>query len=297
MAALAAFLKNFSLDEFNEEEKKFVRRTRLSQLLSSWNFNISSAAALDLYIKHAGGSSTTMALHYGSVQSGTNLCNMLIAPAVGCLSDTIGRKPLMMFGRCGWALWWLTLANIDKISRVLKLTPLQVRFYGEILCWGIVQAGTWSAYTASMADHFGQRPALMGKVRLSFLCSLLRRLPMVNPIWCRSAQVGTTGGIIWDLGQFSGSILGAWLARGGVGSFASNLSLYLSGACAIGTMVIFATLKEPLAKDKRKPFLLTEANPIVRIRNAASYCIVLGLSPELPWQICFWTAGFAVDAV
>jgi hypothetical protein len=47
---------------------------------------------MDLYMKHSGGSSTTMAMHYGAVQSSINLCNMLLAPVVGCLSDTIGRK-------------------------------------------------------------------------------------------------------------------------------------------------------------------------------------------------------------
>ena len=238
---MAAFLHNFSLAEFSDEEKRFVARTRVSQFLSSLNFNISSASALDMYMRHSGGSSTTMAVHYGTVQSSINLCNMLLAPAVGCLSDTIGRKPLMMFGRAGWALWWLVLANIDALSAATGLTQLGIRMLGEIVCWGIIQAGTWSAYTAAQADYFGTRPALMGKV-------------------------GTTGGIVWDLGQFSGSIVGAWLAVA-----SPKLSLYASAACALGTIVLFSTLKEPLAKDKRKPFRLLEANPIGSLGLLFSY--------------------------
>lgn len=148
---VAAFLLNFSLDEFNAEEKDFVIKTRMSQFLASLNFNISSAAALDMYMKHSGGSSTVMAMHYGTVQSSTNLCNMLLAPAVGCLSDTIGRKPLMMAGRCGWVLWWITLANIDAIAAATKFTQLRIRLIGEVVCWGIIQAGSWSAYTAAQA--------------------------------------------------------------------------------------------------------------------------------------------------
>lgn len=70
-------------------------------------------------------------------------------------------------------------------------------------------------------------------------------------------KVGTTGGILWDLGQFSGSIAGAWLAVK-----APKLSLYASAVCALGTIGLFSTLKEPLAVDKRKPFRMLEANPI-----------------------------------
>jgi DHA1 family tetracycline resistance protein-like MFS transporter len=191
----------------------------------------------DLYMMHSGGSSTTMAMHVGKVKSLTNLFNMVLAPAVGCLSDTLGRKPLMMVGRLGWAAWWLVLPNIDRLSYLLKLAPMTIRLWGETICWGVVAAGTFSAYQAAHADYFGTRPKLMGKI-------------------------GTTGGIIWDLGQFSGSIIGAWLARGGVGSFGATLSHYISAACAIGTFLIFSTLKEPLRKEKRKPFRLSEANPI-----------------------------------
>jgi hypothetical protein len=46
MAGVAAFINNFSLAELTPEERVFVRRTRLSQLLSSLNFNINAACAL-----------------------------------------------------------------------------------------------------------------------------------------------------------------------------------------------------------------------------------------------------------
>ena len=49
-------------------------------------------------------------------------------------------------------------------------------------------------------------------------------------------KVGTTGGIVWDLGQFGGSIVGAWLAvqKGG-----PTASLYAAAACALATIVLF----------------------------------------------------------
>ena len=81
--AIAAFIGNFSLKPFTREEKKFVITTRLIQLFSSLNFNVSSASAMDMYMRHAGGSAAAMALHYGTVQSSINLCNMFIA-APGC---------------------------------------------------------------------------------------------------------------------------------------------------------------------------------------------------------------------
>ena len=230
--AIAAFISNFSLKPFTLEEKKFVITTRFIQLFSSLNFNVSSAAAMDMYMRHSGGSATAMALHYGTVQSSINLCNMFLAPVVGCLSDTFGRKPFMALGRLGWTLWWLILANSDRLSAAFSITPLRLRLLGEVLCWGVIQAGTWSVYTAASADYFGTRPSLMGRV-------------------------GTTGGQLWDCGQFAGSLIGAFLARR-----APLAALYASAFCALTTVGLVASLTEPLPKAKRKPFKVAEANPI-----------------------------------
>ena len=225
-------IENFSLAEFTPQEASFVVKGRLCHMFSSLNFNISAAAALAAYMRHSGGSSTTMAVHAGAVRSATNLCNLFISPAVGCLSDTIGRKPLMIGGRLGWALWWVLLANIDRFSAYSGVGPMRLRFIGEILCWGIIQAGTWSVFTASQADLFGTRPTLM-------------------------AKVSTTGGFCWDIGDSCGS-----LASGLLASRAPTFSIYLSAVCAMASIGIISTMPETLPKEKRRPFKLTEANPI-----------------------------------
>ena len=162
---LKQMVENFSLEkDFTPEEARFVLKGRLHHIFSSLQFNISRSAILDSYMRHAGGSSTVWARHYGLVQTATNLANLLLAPVVGCLSDTIGRKPLMIFGRIGWSAWWLIVANVEAISARTGMTALNIRLIGEVLCWGVFSAGNWSAFTAAQADLFGTRPELMAKV-------------------------------------------------------------------------------------------------------------------------------------
>ena len=120
---LKQMVENFSLQkDFTPEEARFVLKGRLHHIFSSLQFNISRSAILDSYMRHAGGSSTVWARHYGLVQTSTNLANLLLAPVVGCLSDTIGRKPLMIFGRIGWTAWWLIVANVEAISARTGMT-------------------------------------------------------------------------------------------------------------------------------------------------------------------------------
>ena len=147
----------------------------------------------------------------------------------------------MIFGRIGWTAWWLIVANVEAISARTGMTALNIRLIGEVLCWGVFSAGNWSAFTAAQADLFGTRPELM-------------------------AKVGTTGGFCWDIGDSSGSLISAALAI-----TAPKLSIYLSALCAVITGLIIASTKETLAKEKRKPFRLTEANPFGSLKMLVSY--------------------------
>ena len=63
---LKQMVENFSLQkDFTPEEARFVLKGRLHHIFSSLQFNISRSAILDSYMRHAGGSSTVWARHYG----------------------------------------------------------------------------------------------------------------------------------------------------------------------------------------------------------------------------------------
>ena len=69
---LKQMVENFSLEkDFTPEEARFVLKGRLHHIFSSLQFNISRSAILDSYMRHAGGSSTVWARHYGLVQTAT----------------------------------------------------------------------------------------------------------------------------------------------------------------------------------------------------------------------------------
>ena len=67
------------------------------------------------------------------------------ASAIGTLAGT----PV------GWLLWWFLLPRIR--------TPFQRRM-GEVLCWGILGAGTWTVFGAAYSDRFGDRPELTAQI-------------------------------------------------------------------------------------------------------------------------------------
>ena len=107
------------------------------------------------YMKIYNQDTTFFAAHYGSIVSTNNLCNAFLNPIVGSLSDRFGRRWILAGTRVGWLLWWFLLPRIR--------TPFQRRM-GEVLCWGILGAGTWTVFGAAYSDRFGDRPELTAQV-------------------------------------------------------------------------------------------------------------------------------------
>ena len=94
------------------------------------------------------------ALFAGRTISASSLFNTLLAPIVGSLSDTWGRKRLHTLGRLGPGCCFfshilcqaLFLRRPDDAAR--RRLCLVVRLLGELLFWGITNAGCWGIFAA-----------------------------------------------------------------------------------------------------------------------------------------------------
>ena len=131
------------------------RQQRLGQVLNQWMHTVSLVANNYHYMKIYNQDTTFFAAHYGSIVSTNNLCNAFLNPIVGSLSDRFGRRWILAGTRVGWLLWWFLLPRIR--------TPFQRRM-GEVLCWGILGAGTWTVFGAAYSDRFGDRPELTAQI-------------------------------------------------------------------------------------------------------------------------------------
>lgn len=88
-----------------------------------------------------------MAVHNGTVRSLTALIAGCAGPALGSLSDVVGRRPLLGL----WNLSWLL-----RPIALMSTTTLTGRLVADVSCAALA-AGGGSANAASFADLFGSR--------------------------------------------------------------------------------------------------------------------------------------------
>lgn len=147
------------------------------------------------------------------------------------------------FGRRPVLLFSLAAFGLDYILMGLAPT-LTWLFIGRILA-GIFGA-TYATASAYVAD--------------------------VSPAEERAKNFGLIGAT-WGIGFMIGPVVGGLL-----GEYGSRLPFFVSAAVALLNVVYgFFVLPETLAKEARRPFVFTRANPVGAIRQMRRYPVVIGL--------------------
>ena len=185
---------------------------------SAWNAS---------YLRLCAQDTALFARHYGTTALGHSLLATLLTPVMAGLADATGRRHIAVLGRSGWVLFWVAL-------RANWMT-LRGRLLLEWLCWGVIDSGVWSAFSAQHSDLFGTRPELSSRIKAA------------DQVWV-------------NLAGFLGPIVGIWLEHASWGG--ERLVFYLAGAITVAMMAIGLTIPETLAPEKRKPFEIRSSNPL-----------------------------------
>lgn len=109
------------------------------------------------YLDLVNNDTALMAVHYGRVAIGNSLGAIFCNPIMAGLADAYGRVPFQVFGRIGWIIFWVCLGQ--------PWMTLRGRLFLEWGCWGVVQAGVWSAFAAQHSDIFATRPELSSRIK------------------------------------------------------------------------------------------------------------------------------------
>ena len=206
------------------QERRFVYSIRYTNILRAWVHTACLVAYNQKYLLLCGHDTGVMAIHAGLVRSLKSVVNVLMSPVVGALSDSFGRKPVMLYGRVGWVLIWLALPNVASLRQWLC---------AEIIFTGVLRAGDNASQQAAMADLFGTRAQL-------------------------STQIASKDGMYAQLSAFFGPIIGYAWAR----LFGRQSTFYCSALLSALSMILLCRTEETLKPEKRKPFSIRRANPI-----------------------------------
>ena len=147
---------------------------------------------------------------------------------------------------------------------------LRGRLLLEWLCWGVIDSGVWSAFSAQHSDLFGTRPELSSRLKdKKEFETKLKELQLYS--WHDQEQFEATTGDLthwlreahkaWgNLAGFLGPIVGIWREHASGGG--ERLVFYVAGAITVAMMAIGLTIPETLAPEKRKPFEIRSSNPL-----------------------------------
>jgi MFS family permease len=206
------------------QERRFVYNIRYTNILRAWVHTASLVAYNQKYLVMCGGDTGVMAMHAGVVRSCKSVVNVLMSPIVGGLSDSFGRKPMMLYGRFGWVMIWLVLPRVRSLRQWLWV---------EIIFTGFLRAGDNASQQAALADLFGTRGQLM-------------------------TQIQAKDGMYSQVAAFFGPVIGELCARW----FGRDSTFTCSAMLSVLTMVLLFGTKETLGVADRKPFSVKRANPI-----------------------------------
>jgi len=171
-----------------------------------------------------------LAVHYGWCRVGMGLCQIVTNPIYSAISDSVGRKGMMTWGRFGWMFFFYCHRFRD--------TSLTHRLLMEWFCWGVVQTGVWPTFAASHSDVFGTRPELYSRIQAADNM-------YVNFISMLGGPATTA----------------ITLAFGNI-----HAAQPIAGVLATLSMLVVFTIPETLKPERRKPLewgkLLGRANPL-----------------------------------
>lgn len=200
------------------------------------------------------GSVSAAGMWAGIFGSAWGMAQFIFSPIQGGLSDSIGRRPVVLASNLGLGLDYMLMALAPNLWWL---------FAGRIIS-GITSASISTAY-AYISD--------------------------VTPPEKRAGMFGMMGaafGIGFVVGPSLGGILGgglhfAWLADHGLGFLQfdgdKHYPFFFASALSVLNFIYgFFVLPESLPKDKRKPFNIRAANPLGAFRFLARSAQVLRLS-------------------
>lgn len=227
------------------DERSFVWKQRIVECCSSLVFSTCMPHWNSSYLELVGGDTALMARHYGASASVISIFEMFTSPFMASLSDTVGRKYLAAFGRVGWILFFGGYRIRDR--------SLPFRLWSEVVCWGVIQAGVWSIFSAQHSDIFGERAALSAEIKAA------------DAVW-----------------QSVAKFVGPWVSWGCTVTVGSYFSEYLVSIFTAISMGVLLTLPETLMDDRpvgnqswvirkgrkpahRKEFSVATSNPFANI--------------------------------
>ena len=182
-----------------------------------------------------------MAINRGRTAVINNFAGMWLSPLMAQLSDSIGRKRLMMMGRAGTVVFFATLPHHKR---------MWTRMLIECLAWGVVGAGHWPMFAAARSDLFGEKPDLMARIELT------------------DQTFANVSGFV---GQLAGVAVSA--------RFGHFVAMYVTAGLAAFSIFLIGLQRETLPPEKRKPFtlrgVLQKGNPLSNLH------LLLGHGPGL----------------
>jgi MFS family permease len=237
-----------------KDERRFVIHQRWMRVFQGWIFSVAYVADVQHYIALCGKDVGMMAKHMGSVASAIALCNGILSPVFGSLSDTIGRVPVQALAGLGSAL---------RCILIPLTTTLRGRMLVDIICRGVLEAPLLSVGGATHADVFGTRPIRSGEIRAS------------EAMW-QTLTVCITPTIAEYIAHFCGRVATFWAA-----ALLAALSLIATITCP-----------ETLPSAQRRPFKVQHANPICsvwvllshgrRLRQLTAASVLRAIGVSLP---------------
>ena len=246
---MAPRAKSTLMAELTPEQRKFVLKHRLLQILDTLMHDFSGPAHHLSYIDQCQGDMGMIAMHYGRVQSVNNLLHCFLSPVVGSLSDSVGRRKLHAYGKLGPMLWFLGLIAMTKWysafpgSAAVRGRTLAFRFALEMVPWGTFMAGNWGLFASQHADYFAEQPEL-------------------------SARIQAADNVWRDALGIPGSLFGAFVVPRLWNTRWRYLPWFLSAVTAGSQVLVALSIEETLPPAKRKKWTnqrLREANPFSNI--------------------------------
>ena len=176
-----------------------------------------------------------MLLTDGVTRTVMAIVTIVTEPFISALSDTLGRKHLMTWGRAGIVLFFAAHKFRDR-------SPAH-RMFMEVFCWGVVQAGVWPVFAAAHSDLFGSRPELSSRIQAA------------DGLWTN--VIGAAGGV---------------LTMAVNRAFGPTAGQEFCALTQVVSIVILQTIPETLAKAERKRFQIGE---FLRRTNPFSNALLL----------------------
>jgi MFS family permease len=245
MGAAASSLRNQLREGFWKDltphEAAFVRKSRAVEVLFRAAIVVMFPWWQQSYLNLFDGDSGAMAVHYGVTRAVMAWIHLVSRPFFSCLSDTLGRKHLMTWGRLGTVCFFV-------FHRFRDRSPMH-RLVMENVCWPPSNS-CWPVFAAAHSDLFGSRPELSARIQAA------------DGLWAN--VIGMFGGVLTSL-----------ISRLFSPSAGQEICAILTGA----TIVICASMPETLVPAKRRPFKLSQF--LRRVNPAANVLLLFVKGPGL----------------